>query len=58
MKLAQNIRFAVRMARRSPAVTVSAILAAGLGIGATSAMFSIIDGVLLRPLPSPRHSNW
>ncbi len=53
MKLAQNIRFAVRMARRSPAVTVSAILAAGLGIGATCAMFSIIDGVLLRPLPFP-----
>jgi putative ABC transport system permease protein len=51
MTLAQNVRFAWRVARRSPAVTVSAILAAGLGIGATSAMFSIVDGVLLRPLP-------
>jgi predicted permease len=53
MPLAQNLKFAFRMARRSPAVALSAILAAGLGIGATSAMFSIIDGVLLRPLPFP-----
>src|SRR4051794_4309327 len=51
MRLLQNIRFSARMARRSPAVALSAILAAGLGIGATGAMFSIIDGVLLRPLP-------
>jgi hypothetical protein len=41
------------MAQRSPAVTVSAILAAGLGIRTTIAMFSIIDGVLLRQLPFP-----
>ena len=53
MPLVQNLKFALRMARRSPAVALSAILAAGLGIGATSAMFSIIDGVLLRPLPFP-----
>jgi predicted permease len=51
--LAQNLKFGLRMVRRSPIVSVSAILAAGLGIGATSAMFSIIDGVLLRPLPFP-----
>ena len=49
--LAQNLKFGLRMVRRSPLVSVSAILAAGLGIGASSAMFSIVDGVLLRPLP-------
>jgi putative ABC transport system permease protein len=49
--LTQNLKFGLRMVRRSPMVSVSAILAAGLGIGATSAMFSIVDGVLLRPLP-------
>jgi putative ABC transport system permease protein len=51
MKIVQNVKFGLRMARRSPAVAISAILAAGLGIGASSAIFSIIDGVLLRPLP-------
>jgi predicted permease len=49
--LIQNLKFGLRMVRRSPMVSVSAILAAGLGIGASSAMFSIVDGVLLRPLP-------
>jgi predicted permease len=49
--LFQNLKFGLHVARRSPVVAVSAILAAGLGIGASSAMFSIIDGVLLRPLP-------
>jgi predicted permease len=49
--LAQNLKFGLRMVRRNPMVSVSAILAAGLGIGASSAMFSIVDGVLLRPLP-------
>lgn len=49
--LLDNLRFALRMARRSPSVSISAILAAGLGIGASSAIFSILDGVLLRPLP-------
>src|SRR5579862_8702708 len=49
--LLQNMKHGFRVARRSPVVAVSAILAAGLGIGASSAMFSIVDGVLLRPLP-------
>jgi putative ABC transport system permease protein len=49
--LSQNVKFGLRMARRNPVVTISAIVAAGLGVGACSAMFSVIDGVLLRPLP-------
>ncbi len=46
-----NVRLAFRLLRRNPALSVCAILAAGLGIGATSAIFRVIDSVLLRPLP-------
>ena len=54
MNLATNLKFALRMLRRNPALALSAILATGLGIGATSAMFSITDGILLHPLPFPK----
>ena len=54
MPLLQNLRFAARTLRRNPAVAASAILAIGLGVGATSAMFSATDGILLHPLPFPR----
>ena len=54
MSLLQNLKFTVRMLRKNPAVAASAILATALGIGATSAMFSITDGILLHPLPFPQ----
>jgi putative ABC transport system permease protein len=54
MSLAGNLRFTLRILRRNPALAISAILATGLGIGATSAMFSIADGILLHPLPFPK----
>lgn len=54
MKFLLNVKFTLRLLRKSPAVALSAILAAALGIGAASAMFSVADGVLLRPLPFPR----
>ena len=51
MTFAQSLRFAWRSLRRTPAFTVSAILTLVIGIGASEAIFAVIDGVLLRPLP-------
>lgn len=48
-----DLRYAVRSLRTNRSFTLAAILARGLGIGATTAIFSIVDLVLLRPLPFP-----
>ncbi len=47
----QDLRFGLRMLRRTPGVTALAVLCLTLGIGATTAVFSWIEGVLLRPYP-------
>src|SRR5499427_6055917 len=53
MRLVHDLKIAVRTALRARFVSALAVLAFALGIGVTTAVFSIFDGVLLQPLPFP-----
>src|SRR5438874_2907976 len=52
-QIIQDVRFGWRLLRRSPGFTIAAVLALALGVGATTAVFTLLDRVVLRPLPYP-----
>ena len=57
VSLRSDFHFALRQLRKSPGFAAAAVLTLALGIGATTAVYSLVDGVLLRPLPLPHPEN-
>ena len=51
--LLRDLKFSARALLKRPALTIIAIVTLAIGIGANSAIFSVIDGILIKPLPYP-----
>src|SRR5690242_12241050 len=60
MSISQDLRYAFRTLRRDRAFTTFAILIVGLGIGASATVFSVVDALIIRPLPfrDPQQLMW
>ncbi len=52
-----DLKFALRVYRKNPGLTLGAVVTLGLGLGAATAVFTVVNSVLLRPLPYPHPSG-